>query len=267
MFVQLPDGLRMYCEERGEGPPVVLVHGLRCSHVTWRHQVPALSRAGYRVVAPDLRGHGETDKPVGPYSHELWTGDLLALLDILELEQPVLAGHSLGGGIVQSFALQHPERVHALVLVSTSPQRAPYVSEALRRSAEIALKEGRLPSAEASVRGRVGPGYAEAHPDEIAIESASMVTDPQAFGASCLGNAADRNIVSELHRFTFPVLFIAGESDRADTKTNAARYREHLADVETHILPGVGHMVPMEAPDIVNAVLLAFLQRVHSESC
>jgi pimeloyl-ACP methyl ester carboxylesterase len=263
MYIQLPDGLHMYREERGDGPPVVLVHGLRCSHVTWRHQLPALAHAGYRAVAPDLRGHGETDKPAGPYSHELWSGDLLALLDLLELDQAVLAGHSLGGGIVQSFALQHPERVRAMVLISTSPQRAPYVSEALRRSAEIALKEGRLPPAEASIRGRVGPGYAEAHPDEVAIEAASMVTDAQAFGASCLGNATDRNIMSELHRFIFPVLFIAGQSDRADTKTNAARYREHLADIETHVLAGVGHMVPMEAPEIVNPLLLAFLDRVH----
>jgi pimeloyl-ACP methyl ester carboxylesterase len=263
MYVKLPDGLHIYCEDRGEGPPIVLVHGLRCSHVTWRHQVPALSRAGYRAIAPDLRGHGETDKPAGPYSHDLWAGDLLALLDVLELDRVVLAGHSLGGGIVQSFALAHPERIRALVLVSTSPQRAPHISEALRRSAEIAQREGRLPSAEASVRGRVGPGYAEAHPDEIAVEAASMVADAQAFAASCLGNAADRNIVSELHRFTFPVLFIAGESDRADTKTNAARYREHLTDVETHVLPGVGHMVPMEAPETVNGLLLAFLRRVH----
>lgn len=130
MYVQLPDGLHMYCEERGDGPPVLLVHGLRCSHVTWRHQIPTLVGAGYRAIAPDLRGHGETDKPAGAYSHELWTGDLLALLDLLELDQAVLVGHSLGGGIVQSFALKHPERVRAMILVSTSPQRAPYVSEA-----------------------------------------------------------------------------------------------------------------------------------------
>lgn len=112
----------------------------------------------------------------------------------------------------------------------------------------------------------MGPGYADAHPEEVAIEAASMVTDPPAFAASCLGNAAERNIVSELYRFVFPVLFIAGESDRADTKTNAARYRDHLADIETHVLPGVGHMVPMEAPEIVNPLLVAFLERVHQRS-
>src|SRR5437868_6278158 len=98
MFATLASGLRLYYDDLGAGPPVMLVHGLRCSHVTWRHQAPALAAAGYRVILPDLRGHGETDKPAGPYSLEDWIGDLVQLMDQLELPQVTLVGHSLGGG-------------------------------------------------------------------------------------------------------------------------------------------------------------------------
>lgn len=261
MDVRLPDGLRMYYEDCGQGEPVLLIHGLRCSHVTWRHQLPALS-ADFRVIAPDLRGHGSTDKPPGPYSLDLWAGDLLALLDCLELPRVALVGHSMGGGISQYVALTYPERVRALALISTSPRRAPRVSGALAKSAQIAQQEGRLPAPAASVRARVGPGYAEAHPDEVEIEARSMVTDVQAFAAACLGNAGERDWLARLPELAVPLLYVAGAEDRADTATNAAHYRERVRNAETHIFPGVGHMVPMEAPDRLNPLLLGFLRRL-----
>jgi pimeloyl-ACP methyl ester carboxylesterase len=263
MFITLSDGLRLFYEDQGQGEPVVLVHGLRCSHVTWRHQIPVLAER-YRVIAPDIRGHGDSDKPAGPYTVDLWISDLVQLLDQLELPRVVLIGHSLGAGLVQAFAFAHQDRLRGMALIATSPERSPRVSENLKKSAEIAQRERRLPPAEATVRARLGKGFAEAHPDEVLIEARSMVSDPLAYAASCLANSGHRSWTARLHEITIPVLYMGGDEDRADVAANARIYGEHLPDVETHVLPGVGHFVPFEAPDTVNELLLGFLERVHA---
>lgn len=262
MFTTIDNGLGLYFEDEGRGMVVVLVHGLRCSSVTWRHQIPALS-SKFRVIAPDLRGHGQTDKPAGPYAVDDWINDLKQLLDRLELSRVVLIGHSLGGGVVQAFTFAHPNRVAALGLIATSPERTARVSEALLRSALIAEREGRLPPAEATLRARVGRGFAEAHPEEMRIEAASMGDDARAYAAACVANSARKGWTLRLPEVSVPVIYVAGDQDRADTARNAELYRQHLPDVETHILPGVGHMVPMEAPGRLNPLLLAFLERLR----
>ncbi len=92
-----------------------------------------------------------------------------------------------------------------------------------------------------------------------------MVADAQAFGSACLGNAGERDWLARLPEITVPLLFIAGDHDRADTTKNAELYRDNVRDAETHVLAGVGHMVPMEAPDQVNALLHQFLLRLNTD--
>src|SRR4030095_2473854 len=112
------NGIRVYYESHDTGQPVVLVHGLGLSSDMWHYQVPALAEC-YRVITIDNRGLGQNSKPKGRYEMAMYVEDLLQLIDFLGFEKPALIGLSMGGGIVQSFALAHLDRVLALGLIST----------------------------------------------------------------------------------------------------------------------------------------------------
>src|SRR5947209_310987 len=106
-------GLNHHVLDEGTGPPVLLLHGFPASSYVWRHQVPALTAAGYRVVAPDLRGCGDTDRPdaVEAYALPLILGDLLALLDQLGIDRAQVVAHDWGAAVAWVLAALHPQRV------------------------------------------------------------------------------------------------------------------------------------------------------------
>jgi len=104
----------------GEGPPVLLVHGFPDDHTVWRKQIPALVAAGYKVIAPDTRGCGDSDAPVGSghYTIDLLVADLVALLDALHIDKVRLVAHDWGAGIAWTLAMRHPERVERYAALS-----------------------------------------------------------------------------------------------------------------------------------------------------
>ncbi len=122
----LPDGrteagIRLAVHELGNGPAVVLCHGFPELAFSWRHQLPALAEAGFRVLAPDQRGYGASDRPeqVEDYDLQHLTGDLVGLLDALEIGRAVFVGHDWGGFVVWAMAVLHPDRVAGVVGVNT----------------------------------------------------------------------------------------------------------------------------------------------------
>lgn len=258
MYAVLPDGLHLYYESHGEGRPVLLIHGLSGTHELWKYQVPALAERS-RVITLDLRGHGQSDKPPGPYSVPLFADDVLGLLDHLNLETAVLVGLSMGGGTVQTFALAYPMRVRALGLISTSSEFTPPVRERFYQWAEAAERDGMAPLAESLVASWVSVEFREKHPEEFDLNvRATLATDSKAFAASARANAV-RNWTDQLQRITCPTLFVGGELDAADPVRNADIYRRHLKDLEVHIIPGVSHLLPLEAPEQFNRILMEFL--------
>jgi pimeloyl-ACP methyl ester carboxylesterase len=118
--VTLQNGLRVHYQQVGEGPDLVMVHGLTGNLAVWHLQiVPALSEH-FRVLTYDLRGHGHSDTPATGYSLDSMAGDLLELLDALEIERPLIAGHSYGADIALYHALAHPERVREVIAIEAA---------------------------------------------------------------------------------------------------------------------------------------------------
>jgi pimeloyl-ACP methyl ester carboxylesterase len=111
------NGIRMHYVEQGSGVPVILCHGFPHLWFSWRHQIPAIARAGFRAVAPDMRGMGQTDAPaeVAAYDVPQVTGDLLGLLDVLGAERAVFVGLDFGAFAVYDLAFRAPERVLAVI--------------------------------------------------------------------------------------------------------------------------------------------------------
>ncbi|MBI4492047.1 MAG: alpha/beta fold hydrolase [Chloroflexi bacterium] len=261
MHAVLPDGLRLYYESHGQGLPVVFVHGLSCTHAMWKCQAPALAER-FRMIALDLRGHGQSDKPPGPYSVPMFAQDVLRLLDHLEIERAVLVGLSMGGGTVQNFALMYPRRLQALGLISTSSEHLPAVRQRFYEWAEAAERGGMAPLAESLVASWIAPQFREKNPEEFEQNvRTTAANDPGAFAASARANAV-RNWTDQLHRITCPTLFVGGELDPAGAVRNAEIFRRHISNLEAHLIPGVSHMVPIEAPEQFNQILLGFLERV-----
>ena len=114
------DGMGIEYEVTGEGPPVVLLHGFPDSGRLWRHQVPALVEAGFKVIVPDMRGYGRSDKPteVGAYTMNLLVGDVLAVMEAAGAERASVVGHDWGAGVAWAIALLAAERVDQLVALS-----------------------------------------------------------------------------------------------------------------------------------------------------
>ena len=117
------DGLRIHYVEQGSGPAVLLLHGFPESWYSWRHQLPALAKAGYHAVAPDMRGYGKSDKPapVEDYDIHHLTADVVGLIDALGEKTAVVVGHDWGSIIAWNCLLLHPDRFTALV-----PMSVPY---------------------------------------------------------------------------------------------------------------------------------------------
>src|ERR1700724_1928018 len=114
------NGIRLHMAEQGEGPLVILCHGFPECWYSWRHQLPALAKAGFRAVAPDLRGYGRSDRPeeVEKYTilHDI--GDIVGLVDALGAKQAVIAGHDVGTAIAWQTALLRPDRFSAVIALS-----------------------------------------------------------------------------------------------------------------------------------------------------
>jgi pimeloyl-ACP methyl ester carboxylesterase len=118
-FVQ-SNGIRMAVYEQGKGPAVIMVHGFPELAYSWRHQIPALANAGFRAIAPDMRGYGQTEGPegVGNYAAAKLIGDLEGLLDALGLERAVFVGHDWGALVLWQMAMLAPERIEKLVILN-----------------------------------------------------------------------------------------------------------------------------------------------------
>ena len=141
-------GYRRAFRMAGKGRAILLIHGIGDSSETWRDVMPGLARS-YRVVAPDLLGHGASDKPRADYSLPAYANGMRDLLGVLGIERVTLVGHSLGGAVAMQFAYQFPERCERLVLVGTggiSRQVTPLLRAATLPGAELLLRALRLPT-------------------------------------------------------------------------------------------------------------------------
>jgi 3-oxoadipate enol-lactonase len=250
-----------WAEIRGDGPAVVLLHGLADTHELWRNQVPALEPR-HRTIAVDHYGHGRTPLPAEPLTTALMADGVAALIESLAIAPAIVMGLSMGGGVAQVLTLRRPDLVRALVLVSTGSEFPPATRERFVSRAAQAEREGMASIIDTTVPRWFTPEYTRLHPDEIAFtERTVLANDPVAFAAASRANAA-RDFADQVGQIACPVLFIGGAQDPADAARSLAIYRERIRDLEVVIFPETSHLVPVEAPDEFNRVVIDFLDRV-----
>jgi pimeloyl-ACP methyl ester carboxylesterase len=243
------DGVKVYYESEGSGPAVLLSHGYSATSGMWKGQIAAL-KDRYRVIAWDMRGHGQTDSPAdqAQYTEDASVDDMAAILKALGLDQAVIGGLSLGGYMSLAFYLKYPQMTRALMLFDTGPgYRNPQAREGWNqtsyRRAER-LEEGGL----ASLTGG----------DEV---RQSMHRSAEGLAKAARGMLAqfDSRVIECLERIDVPTLVLVGANDEAFL--NATDYMANkIPGAKKVVIPDAGHAANMHQPAAFNKAVLEFLE-------
>lgn len=254
------NGIQMHVADTGAGRPLVFLHGLGWDHLLWQSATRRFAGA-YRVIAGDTRGHGESDKPAGPYTIATFADDWHGALAALGVRDACLVGFSQGGMIAQWLAVRHPEDVGALCLVSTSCRVDPGVREKLEERIRIARVEGAAAAAHAAAGSVFSSGYAAAHPDAIerfVAWRAAMAQEPL-FEATRAGVGFD--VSKELARVSVPTLVVYGDEDALTPPAVVKQVAAAVPGAELIGVPGAGHMIPVEQPERFEQIVGSFLDK------
>jgi pimeloyl-ACP methyl ester carboxylesterase len=260
------NGIQLYYEEAGSGPPLVWVHGFSCGIRSWDPQVRALS-ASRRVITYDVRGFGISEAPedAAAYSQDIAVADLAALLQHLRIERAAVGGLSLGGNIALNFALLHPQSVSALIIADTgagSDDTAEWIAGA-QRYAEAAERGGVEAFADLACANPLFARYIEQGPDrERFIRSCLMTHRARGIAHTAREVLSKRPTVYSLERglreIRIPTLLIVGEHDAPCVKVHEFM-GQTIPGARSVLLPGVGHLSNLEAPEVFNAHVQRFL--------
>jgi len=257
----LVNGISLNYEEKGQGEPVVLLHGLGSNLTAWAEQMAALATR-YRAIALDLRGHGESDKPVGDYHLPVLSHDLYRFLRTLGIAEAVIVGQSLGGMVAQRFALDHGDMVRALV-ISDSAARLPDAPRAeMLERARLAETEGMAGVLDLAVATALSPAFVASHPDFVAAFRARTLANDAAVHAAGARLVASVNCVEELPLLSCPTLVLVGDQDVLTPPEAAREMVKSMPAASLVVLPNAGHAAYLEQPEAYNRAVLDFLARL-----
>jgi pimeloyl-ACP methyl ester carboxylesterase len=255
------EGIALEVEDHGDGVPVVLLHGFPLSSEMWTPIRTAVEQAA-RLITPDLRGFGGSDKPQGDYGMETLAGDVLRLADRIGVERFVLGGHSMGGYVALRLAASHAERLTGLILIDTrasadTPEgkvRRTAAIERIRRGEAAAFLDEFIPNLLGeSTRGRA---------PRLAAELRALAAEvPDHVLAGCLAGMRDRpDSVQVLSGLDLPALVITGQEDALAPPEVAHAMAAALPRGRLALVPLAGHTPSVERPIPTAEAILAFLR-------
>ncbi len=251
-------------ELSGTGPLLVLIHGLGASLVIWEDLAPQLL-PHYQVLRLDLRAAGATtETEEAPLSLAVWSQDVRALLGALEIERPVVVGHSLGAGIAMKYALQWPEDVEALVLMGADP-RLSSLGPRFAQAADLIDKIGfeRWVDEVWSSNPPLSSASLERSPDLFDRYRAMVLANDQAnYVRTCRSFAELEDLTADLPHIRNPVLVVSGSDDDRTVPEAGKALASQLPRGQFVELPGVGHTMPTEAPELVGDAIVKFVDQL-----
>lgn len=244
----------------GNGPPIVLLHPFPANHEIWIPAVQALV-SRYRVVLPDLRGHGDSEVGDGPATMSKHAVDLVRVLDHAEVGRAVFVGNSIGGYLLFEFWRQCRGRVAGLVLCNTKAQAdAPEARTARLQSAEDVLQRGSEPFIESMLPRLLGETTRRARPDLVDGARRMMLKmSPQGIAQVQRGMAERPDSVATLKTINVPTLLITGDEDILTGVPEAELMQQHISGSQLKVVAKAGHYAPWEQPEEVGRLVRQFL--------
>jgi len=256
------DTVALHYTEQGAGPPLVLLHGFPLSSAIWREQHRQLSKQ-FRVITPDLRGHGGSPAPEGVYEMDLLARDVLALLDTLNIRQAAFMGHSMGGYVTLAAWKRAPERFLALGLISS--QAGADTEEGRQGRFKLADKvaaDGSKVAADAMLPKLFAPGLATDSPLVSLVRELIVHTSPTGIIGSLKGMAARPDSGPELANIHIPALIVAGEKDQIIPAEKAKAIAGAIAKSTWTPIANAGHMPMLEQPEATTNAIADFMQTI-----
>ena len=251
------NGIDLTYETAGQGEPLLLLHGLGSRSEDWQLQIPAFAQH-YQVVTADMRGHGRTSKPPGPYSVPLMAADVFGLLDALGIDAAHVVGFSMGGMIAFQMAVDRPERVRSLVIVNSGPELvARTLNERLRVWQRLALARLFKPARTAQFLGpRLFPKAEQAELREMFIAQWAQ-NDPRAYRAA-MRALVGWSVLDRVGRLHCPTLVISGDRDYTPPSYKEG-YTALIPGARLVVIEDSGHATPIDQAERFNYCVLGFL--------
>jgi pimeloyl-ACP methyl ester carboxylesterase len=239
------DGAQIWYSTYGSGPPVIMLHGGLGHSGNWGYQIPALVNSGYRAILIDSRGHGRSTRDSRPFMYELMAADVLAVMDVLHLDQTALVGWSDGACTALILAMSAPARVAGVFFfacnmdprgVKDIVEPNPILSRCFRRHTE---------------------DYARlsATPDEFKAFAEAV---------GLMQRTQPNSSAQDLAAIRVPVAIVQSEHDEFIKREHAEYLARSIPNAELLVLPDVSHFAPLQRPEQFNHSIIAFLRRVHS---
>lgn len=257
------DDAKIFYEIRGDGPPVVLLHPFPTNHDFWSPVIPALE-SRYRLILPDLRGHGASEIGKGPAFMPKHAADIARIMDAAGVGKAAFIVCSIGGYIVFEFLRCYRSRVSALALCNTRPQPDTAEGRAQRlKSADAVLDQGTEPFLQTMIPKLLGSTTISSRPDLVEGALRMMrIMSPEDISLVLRGMAERPDSVPDLKHFDLPTLIVMGEEDVLTTAADGELMRQNIPNSRLKLIPKAGHYAPWERPEAVAPLLRQFLDFV-----
>ncbi len=254
----------IFYEVLGDGPPVVLLHPFPVHHMFWLPAADFLT-SRYRLIAPDLRGHGGSAPGDGPATMEKHARDVARVLQSAGVDKAAFVGNSIGGYVLFEFWRRYPQRVAALVLANTRATPDTAEGRAARlRSADLAEQQGPQVLFDSMTPKAFGPSIYSTRPDKVDLARKMMrKMSAQSQAAILRGMASRPDSVPTLRTIQVPTLIVAGDEDQLTAMAEIETMHREISGSRLHVVPRAGHYAFFEQPEAAGRVLRNFLDSLN----
>ena len=246
-----------YWDDGGDGPPMMLIHGVGADGTSW-DQIAASLSPEFRVLRLDLRGHGRSGHIDGALTLDDFVQDVVDVLDAAAVRSAHIAGFSLGGMIAQGLGLRHADRVWRLVLLSAVAGRTAEERERVRGRLAILREQGVAAISGAAQERWFTPDFITRNPDLVARRMLQLRENHAPSYAAAYTVFSTSDLGDLLHGITAPTLIATGEHDLGSNARMARFMHAQIPGSRLEILPGLRHSILVEAPDLVTRLVRDF---------
>jgi len=260
--------ISLHVHDAGSGTPIVFVHGFPLSHAMWHEQLSDLA-SDFRVIAPDLRGFGDSDVTAGIVLMDTFADDLAAILSQIGIDRTqkiVLCGLSMGGYIAWQFVRKYSDRLLGLIQCDTRAlPDTPAGIASRRKLAATVLKHGTEPVAAMMLPNLFSPVTNGTRQQVVELtRQCLLATSPEGIAAAALGMAARTDATGDLPAIRIPSLLIVGEHDPISTVEEMQSIASAMPNAKLAVIPAAGHLSPLENPVPVNRAIREFVAGLES---